>query len=60
LPETYHLTATESGTDLRYTMGQALDADGQPSKVSEEEAIGFLSAFWPACFDEMEAMIKVV
>ena len=60
LPETYHLTATESGTDLRYTMGQALDADGQPSKVSEEEAIGFLSVFWPACFDEMEAMIKVV
>ena len=60
LPETYHLTATESGTELRYTIGQAHDADGKRSKVSEEEATGFLSSFWPACFDEMEAMIKSV
>jgi uncharacterized protein YndB with AHSA1/START domain len=60
LPETYHLTATESGTELRYTIGQAHDADGKRSKVSEEEAVGFLSAFWPACFDEMDAMIKLV
>jgi len=51
--------ATESGTELRYTMGQAQDADGKRSKVSEEEAVGFLSVFWPACFDEMDAMIKV-
>jgi len=60
LPETYHLMATESGTELRYTIGQAHDADGKRFKVSEEEAIGFLSAFWPPCFDEMEAMVKVV
>ena len=60
LPETYHMVATESGTELRYTIGQAQDADGKRSKVSEEEAVGFLSEFWPACFDEMDAMIKVV
>jgi uncharacterized protein YndB with AHSA1/START domain len=60
LPETYHLVATETGTELRYTIGQAQDADGKRSKVSEEEAVGFLSEFWPPCFDEMEAMIKLV
>jgi uncharacterized protein YndB with AHSA1/START domain len=60
LPETYHLMATESGTELRYTIGQAHDADGKRSEVSEEEAVGFLSVFWPACFDEMDAMIKLV
>ncbi len=59
MPETYHLMATESGTELRYTIGQAHDADGNRSEVSEEEAIGFLSAFWPPCFDEMETLIKV-
>jgi len=59
MPETYHLTATESGTELRYTIGQGVDADGNRSEISEREAVGFLSEFWPACFDEMEAMIKV-
>ena len=59
MPETYHLKETESGTELRYTIGQAHDAKGNRSIVSEEEAVGFLSAFWPACFDQMEAMIKV-
>ena len=59
LPETYHLKATESGTELRYTMGQASDIDGKRSEISEEEAVGFLSVFWPECFDKMEAMIKV-
>jgi len=59
LPETYHLVATETGTELRYTIGQAQDADGKRSKVSEEEAVGFLSVFWPESFDEMDALIKV-
>ena len=59
MPETYHLVATESGTELRYTIGQAHDANGNRSEVSEEEAVGFLSAFWPPCFDEMETLIKV-
>jgi len=46
-PATYHLVATESGTDLRYTMGRATDADGNRSEISEQEAVGFLSVFWP-------------
>ena len=59
LPETYHLTETDSGTELRYTIGQAHDTAGNRSEVSEEEAVGFLSSFWPQCFDEMERLIVV-
>ena len=58
MPETYHLTATDSGTELRYTIGQAHDAEGNRSEISEEEAVDFLSGFWPPCFDAMEEMIK--
>lgn len=58
MPETYHLTSTEFGTELRYTIGQAHDADGNRSEVSEQEAVGFLSGFWPPCFDAMEELIK--
>ena len=58
MPETYHLTPTETGTELRYTIGQAHDADGSRSEVSEQEAVGFLSAFWPPAFDSMEVLIK--
>jgi len=58
MPETYHLKARETGTELRYTIGQAHDADGKRSEISEEEAIAFLSGFWPPCFDAMEEMIK--
>jgi len=58
LPETYELTQTESGTELRYTMGQASDESGNRSQVSEEEAEGFLSEFWPQCFDKMEAQVN--
>jgi hypothetical protein len=58
LPETYQLTATESGTELRYTIGRAQDADGDRSEISEQEAVGFLSGFWPPCFDAMEELIK--
>jgi uncharacterized protein YndB with AHSA1/START domain len=59
MPETYHLTQTESGTELRYTIGQGQGADGNRSEISEQEAVGFLSDFWPACFDKMEKIIKV-
>ena len=58
MPETYHLTPTETGTELRYTIGQAHDADGNRSEVSEQEAVGFLSAFWPPASDKMEVLIK--
>ena len=58
MPETYHLIETNPGTALRYTIGKAHDADGNRSEISEQEAVGFLSGFWPACFDEMEKLIK--
>lgn len=58
MPETYHLTETESGIELRYTIGEAHGADGNRSEVSEQEAVGFLSGFWPSCFDTMEELIK--
>lgn len=58
MPETYHLTPTETGTELRYTIGQAHDAEGNRSEISEQEAVGFLSGFWPLCFDAMEKLIK--
>jgi len=56
-PETYHLTPTETGTALRYTFGQAEDADGNRSEISEQEAEGFLSVFWRESFDELEVLI---
>ena len=58
MQETYHLVATETGTELRYTIGQAHDADGNRSEISEQEAVGFLSGFWPPCFDAMDELIK--
>lgn len=58
MPETYYLVSTETGTELRYTIGQAHDADGNRSEISEQEAVGFLSGFWPPCFDAMEELIK--
>jgi uncharacterized protein YndB with AHSA1/START domain len=57
-PETYHLTPTETGTELRYTFGRAEDAGGNRSEISEQEAEGFLSDFWPAAFDEMELLVR--
>ena len=59
MPETYHLTKTKSGTELRYTIGQAFDTSGNHSKVSEEEAVGFLSSFWPQCFEKLDAQITI-
>lgn len=32
---------------------------GNRSESSEQEAVGFLSGFWPPCFDAMEELIKV-
>jgi uncharacterized protein YndB with AHSA1/START domain len=58
LPETYHLVATDYGTELRYTVGQAQDADGNRSEASEQDTAGFLSEFWPLCFDQMEVQYK--
>ncbi|MBT3371847.1 MAG: DUF2652 domain-containing protein [Rhodospirillaceae bacterium] len=58
MPETYHLTQTETGTELRYTMGQAHDAEGKRSEPAEEGTAGFLSEFWPLSFDAMDLQLK--
>jgi uncharacterized protein YndB with AHSA1/START domain len=58
MPETYHLTETEKGTDLRYTFGQAHDTDGNRSEISEQGSAGFLAEFWRLSFDAMEAQHK--
>jgi uncharacterized protein YndB with AHSA1/START domain len=58
MPETYHLIQTKTGTELRYTMGQASDTKGKRSEASEKDAIGFLADFWATSFKEMEAQIK--
>jgi uncharacterized protein YndB with AHSA1/START domain len=58
-PETYHLTPTESGTEIRYTMGQAQDKEGKRSEASEQEGSSFLAVFWPESFEEMEKTVKL-
>ncbi len=47
LPETYHLTVTETGIEVRYTIGQAHDANGDRSEISERSGwlpVGLLAA----------------
>ncbi len=58
MPVTYHLEPKESGTELRYTIGQAHDAEGNRSEISEKEIVGFLSSFWPASLNEMEVLLE--
>ena len=57
MPETYHLVQTDTGTDLRYTIGQARDSEGVRHEVSEQEAVAFLGPFWQESFDEMAKQI---
>lgn len=57
IPETYHLSQTNTGTDLRYTMGRSQDSEGKRQEASEQEAIAFLGPFWQSSFDEMAAQI---
>ena len=38
-------------------MGAAYGVDGARSEATETEAIGLLSAFWPACFEKMDTLI---
>ncbi len=58
LPQTYHLAPSESGTEFRITTGQAHDAEGNRSEISETELVGFLSSFWPASLAELEVLMK--
>jgi uncharacterized protein YndB with AHSA1/START domain len=56
--ETYELTPTEDGTEIRYTMGPVKDDDGNRNEKAEKEIIEILSAFWPAVFDAMIELIE--
>ena len=56
--ETYALEQTETGTEVRYTMGKSYDADGQRQEAAEVESAEFLENFWQGSFDEMEALIR--
>ena len=56
--ETYQLIPTESGTEVRYTMGQECDAEGIRYETEEAASIAFLSGFWPGAFDELEKLIE--
>ena len=58
LPETYHLTETDTGTELRYTMGIATNADGERSEISEQESSAFLAEFWPASFADLKEQFR--
>jgi len=56
--ETYALTPTQTGTELRYTMGQLLDQNGHRHETEEADAIAFLKGFWPDSFDALANMLK--
>jgi uncharacterized protein YndB with AHSA1/START domain len=56
--ETYALTAIETGTELRYTMGPSLDAEGNHHPEAQTASVAFLAAFWPQAFDEMESLLR--
>ncbi|NKB53975.1 MAG: DUF2652 domain-containing protein [Rhizobiaceae bacterium] len=58
LPETYHLTENNGGTDLRYTMGVSMDAEGKRSEISEQESAAFLAEFWAASFAELDSQLN--
>ena len=58
LPETYQLAQNNGGTDLRYTLGEATDTDGNRSEISEQEASGFLAGFWAASFAELNTQLS--
>jgi len=56
--ETYALTPTETGTEVRYTMGPLLDQKGQHFEAEEADAIAFLKGFWPDSFDTLAKILK--
>lgn len=57
-PDTYHLTETDTGTEVRYTMGIPTDADGVRSEVSEQELQAIAAKFWPASFADLKAQLS--
>ena len=55
--ENYAIEPTETGTEVRYTMGKSYDADGQRQEAAEAESADFLENFWSGAFDEMAVLI---
>ena len=56
--ETYQLTTTDEGTELRYAMGPLLDDNNVRHGKEEKELVEFLAGFWPVGFDAMEKLIE--
>lgn len=56
--DTYHLTETDTGTEVRYTKGIATDANGVRSEVAEQELSALAAEFWPASFAELDAQLS--
>lgn len=56
--ETYQITATDTGTSVRYTMGPLLDEDGKHYPTEEQMVIDFLAAFWPPSFNELSLLMQ--
>ena len=55
--ETYQLTATDEGTELRYAMGPLRDDNDVRHEKEGKELVEFLAGFWPVGFDAMEKLI---
>ena len=58
LHETYHLIPTESGTELRYTLGPALDEDGARHEANDAEVAALMDMIWSKAFDVLEKMLR--
>ncbi|WP_270728910.1 DUF2652 domain-containing protein [Shimia sp. Alg240-R146] len=56
-PDTYHLTETDTGTEVRYTIGIATDAGGVRSEVAEQELLAFAAEFWAVSFADLKAQL---
>jgi len=56
--ETYQLTVTDEGTELRYAMGPLHDDKNVRHEKEEKELVEFLAGFWPVGFDAMEKLIE--
>ena len=54
--ETYEVIPRDGGSEIRYTMGQSLDADEVRHEDAEAESIEFLNNFWNFAFAEMEKL----
>ena len=56
--ETYQVIPLENGTEVRYTMGPALDKDGVEHPNEAAAIISFLDPFWRATFATLDTTIE--